>query len=184
MERHANGNHFRPGKYSQRPAHSPSCLPSGTLINGILCSEHRAMTSFLYASSSQASFRTHMCAWRRSSALEASRRPRARPSCIRASLRTPLSASRTDIWPFEPSAVTSTSSAASGALFSSTSDCKQVSEGQLGRGAKFAIIPSAGELAPRRAQLGNLQTKRAENGRTHHLDIGFSSDCRGDPRRV
>lgn len=31
----------------QRPAHSPSCLPSGTLIRGILCSEHRAMTSFL-----------------------------------------------------------------------------------------------------------------------------------------
>jgi hypothetical protein len=33
-----------------KPAHSPSCLPSGTLINGILCSEQRAMTSFLYAS--------------------------------------------------------------------------------------------------------------------------------------
>lgn len=31
----------------QRPAHSPSCFPSGTLIRGILCSEHRAMTSFL-----------------------------------------------------------------------------------------------------------------------------------------
>lgn len=33
--------------HSQRPAHSPNCLPSGTLIRGILCSEQRAMTSFL-----------------------------------------------------------------------------------------------------------------------------------------
>ena len=31
----------------QRPAHSPSCFPSGTLIRGILCSEQRAITSFL-----------------------------------------------------------------------------------------------------------------------------------------
>lgn len=31
----------------QRPAHSPSCLPSGTLMRGILCSEQSAMMSFL-----------------------------------------------------------------------------------------------------------------------------------------
>ena len=34
-------------KNLQRPAHSPSCLPSGTLIRGILCSPQRATTSFL-----------------------------------------------------------------------------------------------------------------------------------------
>jgi len=83
--------------YSHKPAHSPNCFPSGTLIKGILCSEHNATTNFLYASSSQASLRTHMCACRLSNALEASRRPRARPSCIRASFKTPLRASRTDI---------------------------------------------------------------------------------------
>lgn len=33
--------------YIQRPTHSPSIFPSGTLMRGILCSEHRAMTSFL-----------------------------------------------------------------------------------------------------------------------------------------
>lgn len=31
----------------QRPTHSPSIFPSGTLMSGILCSEHRATTSFL-----------------------------------------------------------------------------------------------------------------------------------------
>jgi hypothetical protein len=30
-----------------KPAHSPSCFPSGTLMSGILCSPHRATTSFL-----------------------------------------------------------------------------------------------------------------------------------------
>lgn len=40
-------SHPSPRGNSQRPAHSPSCLPSGTLIRGILCSEQRAMTSFL-----------------------------------------------------------------------------------------------------------------------------------------
>lgn len=64
-----------------------------------------------------------MCAWRRSRALEASRRPRARPSWMRDRRRTPLRASRTDIWPLEAaSAETSTSSWTSGWL-SSTSDC-------------------------------------------------------------
>jgi hypothetical protein len=50
------------GGNSHKPAHSPNCFPSGTLIKGILCSEQSATTNFLYASSSQASFRTHMCA--------------------------------------------------------------------------------------------------------------------------
>lgn len=108
----------------QSPAHSPSCFPSGTLIKGILCSEQRAMTSFLYGSSSQASLRTHMCAWRLSRALDASRRPRARPSCIRASLRTALRESRTDGCPDgAASPETSTSSATSTCgTSSSTSD--------------------------------------------------------------
>lgn len=113
----------------QRPAHSPNCFPSGTLIKGILCSEHSATTNFLYASSSHASLRTHICAWRLSRAFDASRRPRARPSCMRASLRTPFRASRTDIWPLLAAAspATSTSSAsatsAAGEVGSSTSDC-------------------------------------------------------------
>ena len=34
-------------EYIHRPTHSPSIFPSGTLIRGILCSEHRATTSFL-----------------------------------------------------------------------------------------------------------------------------------------
>jgi hypothetical protein len=34
-------------KNLQRPAHSPSCLPSGTLMRGILCSPQRATMSFL-----------------------------------------------------------------------------------------------------------------------------------------
>lgn len=95
----------------QSPAHWPSSFPSGTLINGILCSEHNATTSFLYASSSQASFSTHIWACRRSSALLASRSPRASPSCISAILRTPFNASRTDIWPLpaEASPLISTS---------------------------------------------------------------------------
>ena len=84
-------------KNSHNPAHSPNIFPSGTWINGIPCSPHSATTSFLYASSSHASFSTHMCAWRRSSALEASRSPRARPSWMRASFRTPLRASRV-VW--------------------------------------------------------------------------------------
>lgn len=42
------------------PTHSPNIFPSGTLINGILCSEQSATTSFLYASSSQLSFSTHI----------------------------------------------------------------------------------------------------------------------------
>lgn len=110
--------------YLHKPAHSPNCFPSGTLIKGILCSEQRATTNFLYASSSHASLRTHMCAWRRSRALEASRRPLARPSCISASLRTPFNASITDICPLDASPETSTSSASAtiGEVGSSTSD--------------------------------------------------------------
>lgn len=112
---------------SHKPAHSPSIFPSGTFINGILCSPHNATTNFLYASSSQDSLRTHICAWRRSRALLASRRPRARPSWMRASLRTPFSASRTDIWPDPPLPVagTSTSSAGAGEVGSSPSDCNK-----------------------------------------------------------
>lgn len=113
----------------QRPTHSPSIFPSGTLIKGILCSEQSATTNFLYASSSQPSFRTHMCAWRRSRVFAASRRPRARPSWISEIRSTPFRASRTLIWPdaLPESADTSTSSAATGGLdwVSSPSDCFQ-----------------------------------------------------------
>jgi hypothetical protein len=56
------GVNFITQNYSHKPAHSPNCFPSGTLIKGILCSEHSATTNFLYASSSHASLRTHMCA--------------------------------------------------------------------------------------------------------------------------
>ena len=34
-------------QHLHNPLHSPSCFPSGTLINGILCSPHSATTSFL-----------------------------------------------------------------------------------------------------------------------------------------
>lgn len=34
-------------KNVQSPAHSPSCLPSGILMRGMLCSLQRAITSFL-----------------------------------------------------------------------------------------------------------------------------------------
>lgn len=144
--------------FLQSPAHSPSCFPSGTLINGILCSEQSAMTNFLYASSSHASLRIQTWAWRRSRAViqlaftydvivvvglwcswegigvvsrdrilnipfDASRRPRARPSWIKAVLRQDLSASRTEIDPPEvASALTSTSSSATTLLVSSASD--------------------------------------------------------------
>lgn len=71
-----------------------------------------------------------MCAWRRSSALLASRSPRARPSWIRASLSTPLRASLTDIWAELPAGAvplvsTSSPSATSGGgeVGSSPSDC-------------------------------------------------------------
>ncbi len=114
---------------SHNPAHSPNIFPFSTLISGMECSAHSATTSFLYASSSHVSFSTHIWAWRRSSALLASRSPRARPSWIRANFSTPFNASFTLIWEEPVGALpdVSTSPASStsgrGELGSSPSDC-------------------------------------------------------------
>lgn len=48
----------------QRPDHSPSFLFESTRINGIWCSLHRAVISFLYCGSSQLSAKMHRTAWR------------------------------------------------------------------------------------------------------------------------
>merc|ERR1719431_892375 len=72
----------------QRPAHSPSFMLESTLINGMPCSMHRAVMSFLYMGSSQFSAKMHRRACLLSRALEASLTPRARPSAIRACFRT------------------------------------------------------------------------------------------------
>merc|ERR1719461_712178 len=71
-----------------RPAHSPSFMLLSTLMRGMPCSMHRAVISFLYMGSSQFSARMHNSACRLSSALAASRTPRARPSAMRACFRT------------------------------------------------------------------------------------------------
>src|SRR6266487_4479112 len=60
LNRLASCHNGRYQNHVQSPAHSPSCFPSGTLIKGMLCSEHSATTNFLYASSSHASLRTHI----------------------------------------------------------------------------------------------------------------------------
>merc|ERR1719186_259837 len=72
----------------QRPAHSPSFMLESTLMRGMSCSQQRAVTSFLYMGSSQFSARMQSRACLLSRALADSWRPRARPSEMRADLRT------------------------------------------------------------------------------------------------
>merc|ERR1719422_2804486 len=71
-----------------RPAHSPSFMLLSTLIRGMPCSMQRAVMSFLYIGSSQFSARMQSRACLLSRALAASLTPPARPSAIRACLRT------------------------------------------------------------------------------------------------
>merc|ERR1712043_138889 len=71
-----------------RPDHSPSFMLLSTLIRGMPCSMQRAVMSFLYIGSSQFSARIHRRACLLSRALAASLTPRARPSVMRACLRT------------------------------------------------------------------------------------------------
>merc|ERR1711868_71324 len=71
-----------------RPAHSPSFMLLSTLIKGMPCSIQRAVMSFLYIGSSQFSARIQSRACLLSRALAASLTPLARPSAIRACLRT------------------------------------------------------------------------------------------------
>merc|ERR1719511_555987 len=72
----------------QRPAHSPSFMLLSTLIRGMPCSMHRAEISFLYMGSSQFSARMQSSACLLSRAFWVSLTPLARPSAMRACLRT------------------------------------------------------------------------------------------------
>merc|ERR1712130_324783 len=103
----------------QRPAHSPSFLASDTLIKGILSSPslHKASTNLMMDSSVTLSQSTHIWASLRERALEASRKPRARPSWTRAVRRTPLRASSMEMVPEVSSTTTSST-----ICWSSTSD--------------------------------------------------------------
>merc|ERR1719511_324522 len=72
----------------QSPAHSPSFMLLSTLMSGIPCSMQRAVISFLYMGSSQFSAKIQSRACLLSSAWDACLTPLARPSAMRACLRT------------------------------------------------------------------------------------------------
>lgn len=82
-----------------KPDHSPSFLFESTRINGIWCSLHRAVMSFLYWGSSQLSAKMHSTAWRLSKALHAWWIPCTIPSAIKDFFSTSCKAVFTSIGP-------------------------------------------------------------------------------------
>merc|ERR1719215_850766 len=72
----------------QRPAHSPSCLLSGTSIKGTFFSKQRPCTNFLYVGSLHDSASMTTCALPASMCLATSWSPRTTPSAMRAFFKT------------------------------------------------------------------------------------------------